>query len=642
MRHCSFTLLALAITSCCVLSGAEADSATIIVTADRSESDDWRTTASTSTVTAEDIHLIGTPDAWTAPLRTLPGVDLINSAGGLDGGGLPTLRLRGTASNADTAVLVDGIPWSDATAIGTDPQLLGLDLAGVEQLEVVRGPQSGLYGSRGLGGAVNVRTVQPTQTHTGRVRAGFGSFNTRSIAAQASGPLVRQDDRMLLGFAIAANALESDGISALVSGADADPDSGETDRLWRTGLNARTVYAPSEQVRISAGGWIGSSHHDYDTTGPDDDQSQSQTRIWRATAGAEIDLANDGLLVVDAARTRTHRDDVSPYATGAFTGTVDYVSARLLLPLSDLVSMQIGSDLDHQHATYTAITEGSQNALGVWGQALLSSATWEATAIVRYDDFSAGEDPLSWKIGGAWFPEERWRLHGTVGTAYRAPSLDERYSTYFYPGFPPFFPDYTFNGNPDLDPQKSLGWDAGASYGWQEVILDLTAFGTHYENRIVRIEDESDPTATFATLDNEASSSRTVGAEAGVTWRSDDPWWSRLAVTYQDSAGEDGQAFFLLPDWKGAWLIGWQAEQWWTTATAQVIGSRRASQANEELDAYATLDLAAGYAPRPWLEIVARIDNVTDERYVTQNFFSPDIYYSGVPRAFSLAIEGRY
>jgi len=631
VRHLSLTLLSLSLPL--TLFAVDEPTPIIVVTADRTETDPWRTTATTAVIPAAEIHLTGSPDNWTDSLSTVPGVDIQNSAGGLDGGGLPTLLVRGAAANADTAVLVDGIPWADATSIGTDPIIHNLELPGIEHIEVVGGPQSGLYGSRALGGVIQVRTAEPTATPEGFVRVRAGSFSTRSIAGQATGPLAVADGRMVWGYAISASAIESDGISSTVTGKNGDPTDGEADALWRTGVNSRLVFSPVAGIRLHAGGWLGGSRHEYDSTGPDDADSFSKARTWRALAGGSVALPGDGEIVVDAARTRTHRDNHNPFSDGTFTGTTDFVAARVLTPVTDLLRVQVGADLDQQAAVYDPIGDRGQSTVGVWGQALLTGQQWEATGVLRLDDFSIGEDPWSWKIGGAWFPgAEQWRLHASLGTSYRAPSLDERFADYVDPFF-------AFFANPDLKVQSGLGWDAGVTWrSGSGLESDLTAFGTHYDQRIVSVF-ASD--FSSGTLVNESSSARTVGVESATTWKSTAPYWGRLALTWQDSQDEDGDPFRLVPEWKGAVVLGWKTEAWFVTATTTLLGSRLAAN-DEKLEPTTTVDVATGYLPRPWLELTLRVDNVFDERYVTNSTFTPGEYYSGTPRQFSIGVEARY
>ena len=187
---CSPTLLLLCAGAQVAALAAESPSAadqTVVVTADRQDSTRERTTATIDVVDQGDQRDLGHPaNAWDA-LRTLPGTDVLGTAGGFDGGNVG-IRLRG-GNASDTRLLVDGIPLGDPTETQGNANLAWLGSAGLERIEVVRGGQSGLYGSRAVTGVVNLLTIRPTATHQSDVLVEGGSFDTGRAEAAASGPL---------------------------------------------------------------------------------------------------------------------------------------------------------------------------------------------------------------------------------------------------------------------------------------------------------------------------------------------------------------------------------------------------------------------------------------------------------------------
>lgn len=97
-----------------------------------------------------------------------------------------------------------------------------IDLAGIERWELARGPQSGLYGGRAIGGVVNVLTARPTDAHAGSLTTQAGSFTTLAGAATATGPLLREDGRTVIGYALSASGVQSEGFSTTVTGQTGD------------------------------------------------------------------------------------------------------------------------------------------------------------------------------------------------------------------------------------------------------------------------------------------------------------------------------------------------------------------------------------------------------------------------------------
>ena len=137
--------------------------------------------SSVSVVTAEQLKTQQVRNAAEA-LRSLPGVS-VSQQGGPQG--LTVVRLRGAESN-HTLVLVDGV---EVNAAGTDgffdfSTMLVDDIA---QIEVIRGPQSGLYSSGALGGVINIVTRGGKGPLTFRARAEGGSFDTRDGMVGISG-----------------------------------------------------------------------------------------------------------------------------------------------------------------------------------------------------------------------------------------------------------------------------------------------------------------------------------------------------------------------------------------------------------------------------------------------------------------------
>lgn len=121
------------------------------------------------------------------PLRLVPGLQLTQSG---QAGGTTALYIRGGNSNANK-VLIDGVPAND---IGGAVEFANLSSAGIDQIEVLRQPNSALYGSDALAGVVNLTTARgttrlPLFTYTG----GAGNFGTYSQAIAASGLFHRLD-----------------------------------------------------------------------------------------------------------------------------------------------------------------------------------------------------------------------------------------------------------------------------------------------------------------------------------------------------------------------------------------------------------------------------------------------------------------
>lgn len=134
---------------------------------------------SVSMVTAADIEANGwrtLPEA----LRAIPGLH-INQNGAP--GSAVGLVLRGSRSS-QVLVLVDGIRFNDPSGPTREADVAAIDLANVERIEVLRGPQSGLYGSDAIAGVINIITKKAEPGLAGSVLAEAGSYGTYRAAAE--------------------------------------------------------------------------------------------------------------------------------------------------------------------------------------------------------------------------------------------------------------------------------------------------------------------------------------------------------------------------------------------------------------------------------------------------------------------------
>ncbi|MFO1153914.1 MAG: TonB-dependent receptor plug domain-containing protein [Rhodospirillales bacterium] len=156
------------------LPAADADSPTVVVTATRYPVDAATVGSSISVITAEDLQQQQTRFVSDI-LREVPGV-AVNRSGTF--GSLTQVRIRGAEGN-QTLVIIDGVEVNDP-ANGDEYDFGNLLASDIERIEILRGPQSILYGSNSIGGVINIITKRGTGgvTMTGRGEGGsFGTFN---------------------------------------------------------------------------------------------------------------------------------------------------------------------------------------------------------------------------------------------------------------------------------------------------------------------------------------------------------------------------------------------------------------------------------------------------------------------------------
>lgn len=141
-------------------------------------------------------------------LSTVPGLNISRSFGIISHKSSVTMRGLSGNEQARVLVMIDGVPVNKSDGGSVNWNLL--DPAMVERIEVVKGPASSMYGSNAMGGAINIITRRPDGPLSGRITAGYGTFNTFTGRASLGQNFSSDDDK---GFYYLLNGLyrQSDG-----------------------------------------------------------------------------------------------------------------------------------------------------------------------------------------------------------------------------------------------------------------------------------------------------------------------------------------------------------------------------------------------------------------------------------------------
>ncbi len=163
----------------------QASSNSVVVSPTTLPTPSEQSASSTTVITGADIasqQYQSVPDA----LAAVPGLNVVQTGGP---GGQTSVFIRGTNSN-HVKVLIDGIDVSDPSNPNQSfdfGQLLTGDIA---RIEVLRGPQSGLYGSDAIGGVISITTKTgdgPLKMTVSGDGGSFGTFNQRVGASGSQG-----------------------------------------------------------------------------------------------------------------------------------------------------------------------------------------------------------------------------------------------------------------------------------------------------------------------------------------------------------------------------------------------------------------------------------------------------------------------
>ncbi len=605
----------------------------IVVTATRLPTPRARVASSMTVITADDIErrqLRTVPQA----LQTVPGLHVVQSGGP---GQQTSVFMRGANSN-QTLVLIDGVEANDPSNPTGAMDLSNLLVDNIERIEIVRGPQSGLYGSKAIGGVINIITRKGEGRPTYSARLEGGSDDTRHPRAGVSGAAG------VFAYSASLTYLNTDGNSVTPKrfrdGAKKENDSY---RNW-TG-SVRFDWTPVEILETSAvARYIREDKTNTDPeiesfgfgTTEDPDAFLRSNQLYLRGQG-KIALfggiwdATLGVSYTDYDRkSRNDRND-------PFTETLDrsnFEGDKLKfewkndLYLHDDHIITVGAETEKENSDSHGFTDFAGfrlfqetdaddriSAFYVQDQFSLHERVF-GTAGARLDHSdSSGTEP-TFRLAPVYLHKETGtRITGSIGTGFKVPSLNQRF------GVTPTNFNSAFRGNPDLDPEKSLGWDLGFD---QSLWGGRFSFGaTYFWNRIKDfIEVVPDLNATFgSTTTANLDEVHSIGVESFLAVEPIPQLSLRVDYTYTKAEDDDGGAKLLRrPNHKVSGDI-----QYRFSPRAQVTGTllvvddwvdlHRVTAERVTPSSYTVVDLAASYELKEWLTLIGRVDNLTDEQY---------------------------
>ena len=580
----------------------------IVVTASRLPEPVADSAASVSIVDQELLDHLGEP-AITAYLRLLPSTSVATSG---PAGSFSQVRIRGAEAN-HSLLFIDGIRANDPAA-GNEPrfELLGADIA--SRVELVRGPQSALWGSEAIGGVIAVSGDGATSTGASGTIEG-GSLGFRRVAGLAS------YGSEAFGLAVAVGHQQADGI-------DSFDGNGDRDGFTSNVLRGLARWALVEKLALTASGFWLAGRSDYDGTDP-----------FTYLRADTLDRTRNSLA---AGRLGLAYGEPADAWQAKLSGSLLKSRNRNLLDGSEINESEgrrstVDAEVDHLFAT------------GAVDHALIVAGTLESerfsTADIAFGGFSnQSRDRRHWSITGEWRASVADRLIADVAlrrdafnrfrdaTTLRASLLLKISSAVtlgasygegiaqptFFDLFG-FFPG-SFVGNPSLKTETSRGFEGSLRYRKNALAASLTAYRQRLSDEIVGT---FDPATFVSSAANGTSKSRRQGIETEASWSQNKAL--RLAATYsyldasEPSVGSGHIRELRRPKHSGSVTIDGMKGKLSYGASIAYVGRR----ADTDFDRFERVSLSpywlAGarlaYAVGPGVELFGRIANAFDDRY---------------------------
>ncbi|MBY0423211.1 MAG: TonB-dependent receptor [Parvularculaceae bacterium] len=530
-------------------------------------------------------------------LRFVEGVVVAKTGGP---GGVETARLRG-ATAAQTLVVVDGAVVNDPASPQGAYDFSDLLTDDVARIEILRGPQSLLWGADAIGGVVAVETKEA------RGRALALSAEGGSYGAARAAFSVSAGDSDGTHFRATGTGARIDGFSRAAQGSEADG--------WRAGsASLRAGLALAEGVRADVSAQYGRSQTDIDGFPPPafelaDTQDTERRRNFLVVGRLRHEGAVDGTATLSFGGLRRRGFDGA--GAEAYASTGDRLGASYVARTRRRGAFNLAGGIDAQR---TGNRSGGIDARAERAGAFLIldgafrpafAPGSEATLSVggRHDEFSNFKGASTVRVAAAWSFADGTVVRADWGTGFRAPSLFELN-----------YADFGVTPNPDLRPERARGWEIGLEKPFGRTAIREATFVL----RASLFEQNSDDLIDFSFASNgyvNVARARSRGVEASADWRPAKMVNLAFAYTLIDAKDLDaGLALLRTPRHRGSAIASFElARGLDVSAALYANGAERDLPADNK--AYARLDLRASYRATPRAALYARIENVTDARY---------------------------
>jgi vitamin B12 transporter len=581
----------------------------IVITASRVPEEQSQTPASVTIIDGERIERLDEP-LLPALFRLTPSASVSISG---PAGSLTEVRIRG-AENNHTLLFIDGIRANDpATGDFARFELLNADIA--SRIEVVRGPQSALWGSEAIGGVIAVNGTDEQPGYSAAAEGGSLGFARTS----ASGSLVSEKTSLAgaVGFQ-RATGIDSFG----APGGDKDGYRNLSGRL-------RGTYRLSPVIRLGASVLALTGRSQFDGYDPatfehSDTLDNSRNRLeagrlwadfgseesaWSGRVGASLLGSSNKNFLRDDPVNRTHgtRRTIDAqverrFTTGAF-------KHRLILAADSERETFKARDVIYGGATDQDRNRTHNPLTGEWRA---TGRRFTGDVAVRRDFFNRFKDATSLRVSALANLGGGFSLTGSYAEGIAQPTFFDLYG---------FFPN-NFVGNPSLKPESSRGFEGSLRFRRGAFDALLTGYRQRLHDEIV---DVFDPVTFLSSTVNRDGTSHRSGVEAELGWHLGGKLrlsanYAYLHATQPDDFSTRQLTELRRPKHSGSLTADGAIGKWSYGASMAYVGSHLDREevfpfGIVQLKAYWLAGARVAYTVRPGIELFARGENLFDASY---------------------------
>jgi vitamin B12 transporter len=546
--------------------------------------------------------------AITEILRKVPGVTFASN-GGI--GAATSVFIRG-AESAQTLVLIDGVRINDPSSPNSAFDFGALLTGNIDRVEILRGPNSVIWGSQAMGGVISVRNAEPGEKLAVNMLAEYGSFDTAQGRVNVSGRTGN------LSGSIGGGYFRTAGISALRSGP-------ERDGYENYSANGKVKVAFSDAIVVDLRSYYNKGRVEFDdpfaipaTPSTPDTFPVTNNEQFIGYAGLNSSVLDDRLRQrLSYSRTQIRRVGTEPGVPFSFNvnrlkGEIDRFEYAGSFKFASAATLIFGAEHERSFSSSffpagggTGPDRAKYSVTSGYGQLVLKPVSGlTLTGGMRYDDYSKFGGQTTFGANFVYSPNGGSTiLRGTYAEGFRAPSLTE--------ALPPF-------GNPALKPETAKSFDAGIE---QHLLRDkITASATYFRRN-------SNDTIAFSFVmfqSENIARTRAEGVELVIAVRptdrlSVDAHYSVIDAVNRSMGGDFGNRLARRPKDTASLSVDWKSPLGLALgSTVTITGDGFNDAANTvRLDSYVLAGIRASYPVNGQLEVFARVDNLFDEYYET-------------------------
>jgi vitamin B12 transporter len=608
----------------------------VVVTATRNPLEIARAGSAIDVIEREDIKRLGSTGLRDV-LQSVPGL-YIHESGGV--GSVSNVTLRGSTPG-QTLVLVDGIRIGDPTSTDNAVDLGSLAITNIERIEVLRGPQSALYGSDAMGGVIQIITRRGNGPPKKSLTIEGGSYGTLHTNGSISGGT----DNMSYAFSV--DALHSSGFPRygyrpnhpifLSDGVTPLPPLPRSDPTDRAGMTGRVTYRIDGATEVEFGFAGNGNRLSFDNPyaflpdnvfNPYNVTKELNGRVYSRVTNEMFDgrLRNQFTLfgtLLDNVIAQTescpdfisncrtnyrgirvgaeYQGDLKLWAFGQLTFGARNETERSFLSLDQPAALGGHLGLFSGQQTTNSVFALHQFTLA---DRLDLSVAGRVDSVIDGHSFVTGRTTAAWRI-----TETGTKLRASVGSGAKIPSLYQRYSSYGFAG---------------LAPEENIGFDAGVDQSMfdNRLTLSATFFNNRYKNLIqFSLAPSCTPAQAalggcYYNVGQAATQGVELAAKADIV---PGEWRATASYTYLDAIDKiTSNGLLQRPRHKAVGSLVYTGVpdlrlEGRMTIVAGVLDF--GNFAPLKLPAYYRLDAYADYKVDKNLSVFARLENLTDARY---------------------------